>query len=510
MEYKLKKNSIGTLVTYLDTISEQPVDIDFTLPDYCPDIEKILRCKVTPKIYNHSFSGGQLQIDGTTVVTVLYVDSQNFNLRTCEHSVPFNASFQINDAPEYLVADVNTKVEYINCRALSQRRLALHGAFSLYVKAMSTGNLDLCSPEIESDLEYKTAELDLNTLSSLTQCQFSAGDDITISNKPPVEVILTSDVSSAVTDYKIMTDKLMLNGELSVKLLYLSNVQESKIHQIDCIIPFSQVLDCENLTDSHIASLSLKTMSYDVRLKTEMLSDNPVVSVDAKLCAIIYGYNTLTVPVVEDAYSTNYATELTRKSVNLLSNVNVVKDSFIQKETVQLENCNITSICDISNDYCTTVPTINGDSLSLNTKMNVCILAFDEDNKPIYIERAIDFNKEIIVENTINNILNVTTNVVSISYRINESNSLELRCEFSYTITLSAINSTTLVSTVNCIQEQEISKKECALTLYYGKAGEKIWDIAKKYNTKQKLLYQENNLQADVLDNTQMLLIPMV
>ena len=51
MEYNLKKSSIGILQTCLDTVSEQPVDIDFTLPDYCPDIEKILRCKITPKIY---------------------------------------------------------------------------------------------------------------------------------------------------------------------------------------------------------------------------------------------------------------------------------------------------------------------------------------------------------------------------------------------------------------------------------------------------------------------------
>lgn len=40
MEYILEKNAVGVLTRALDSVSEQPVDIDFTLPDYCPDIEK--------------------------------------------------------------------------------------------------------------------------------------------------------------------------------------------------------------------------------------------------------------------------------------------------------------------------------------------------------------------------------------------------------------------------------------------------------------------------------------
>ena len=41
MEYHLTKKSINTVRCALDTAVEQAVDIDLTLPDYCPDIERI-------------------------------------------------------------------------------------------------------------------------------------------------------------------------------------------------------------------------------------------------------------------------------------------------------------------------------------------------------------------------------------------------------------------------------------------------------------------------------------
>ena len=66
MDYTLEKQSVCTASSALDTVVQQLVDVDLTLPDYCPDIQKILKCMMTPKIFTKNISGGQLQIDGTT------------------------------------------------------------------------------------------------------------------------------------------------------------------------------------------------------------------------------------------------------------------------------------------------------------------------------------------------------------------------------------------------------------------------------------------------------------
>ena len=48
MEYTLNRESLTTGEIIFDGAEEQPVDLDFSLPDYCPDIQRILKCQVYP------------------------------------------------------------------------------------------------------------------------------------------------------------------------------------------------------------------------------------------------------------------------------------------------------------------------------------------------------------------------------------------------------------------------------------------------------------------------------
>ena len=42
MEFNQENRTFRAPSTVLDTVAEQLTDVDLTLPDYCPDIEKIL------------------------------------------------------------------------------------------------------------------------------------------------------------------------------------------------------------------------------------------------------------------------------------------------------------------------------------------------------------------------------------------------------------------------------------------------------------------------------------
>ena len=95
MELNQENRSFCTPSAVLDTVAEQLADVDLTLPDYCPDIEKILKCTLTPKIQSRTLSGGQLQIDGFCTVNVMYVESIKKSVRCCEQSVNFSQNFSV-------------------------------------------------------------------------------------------------------------------------------------------------------------------------------------------------------------------------------------------------------------------------------------------------------------------------------------------------------------------------------------------------------------------------------
>ena len=99
MELNQDTRTFRTPQVIADSVAEQLADADITLPDYCPNIEKILKCTLTPKIQTRTLSGGQLQVEGFCVITVLYVDGEKKTIRCCEQNVNFSQSFSVRDTP---------------------------------------------------------------------------------------------------------------------------------------------------------------------------------------------------------------------------------------------------------------------------------------------------------------------------------------------------------------------------------------------------------------------------
>ena len=91
MNYSLSKKAVSVKETVFTGSSEQPIDLDLTLPDYCPDMMKILKCRVSPKILTKSISADRLEIEGSAELKILYVDAVRKSLRCSDHNIPFSA-----------------------------------------------------------------------------------------------------------------------------------------------------------------------------------------------------------------------------------------------------------------------------------------------------------------------------------------------------------------------------------------------------------------------------------
>ncbi len=509
MEFNQDNRSFSAPVTVLDTVAEQLADVDLTLPDYCPDIEKILKCTLTPKIQSKSLSGGQLTVDGYCVVTVLYVESHNRTVRCCEQSVNFSQSFSLKETPDNPVIITKTKPEYINCRALSPRRLVMHGAFSLYVRVLSQKHEKIYSANDEA-LETLTKKVRCADLRSFCQEQFNVCEEVSVADKPAIESILYSDLSVGITDTKAVTGKLMINGELNLKLFYLTDVESGDTAKLDYIIPFNQIIDCEGIDEDTINCISCDIMSYDIRLKNDMLSEKPSVVLDCKLCVTEEGYIINDEEVVADAYCTSCASSPKFEQMRVQSEVYPVAETCMQKLSIKVDDGKISKILDIYANVVSADSFQNGDSMSVRGKLNICMLAQNGENCPVFVERSFDFEQNLSSVGECNLLKNLFVRPSSISYRLADDSTVEIRCELK--ITACAVKQATMqtVSDIEIFEDRPIQPESCALTLYFADKGENLWNISKSHNTKLDLLKCENSLDELVLDSPQMLLVPRI
>ena len=73
MEFNTHKDCISVCEEMAQGSAEHPIDCDITLPEYLPDIVRILRCTATPGVQSHSVTGDRITAECDTKVRILYI-----------------------------------------------------------------------------------------------------------------------------------------------------------------------------------------------------------------------------------------------------------------------------------------------------------------------------------------------------------------------------------------------------------------------------------------------------
>ena len=431
----------------------------------------------------------------------MYVESTGKTIRCCEQSVSFSQSFSLRETPENYVVLTKTKPEYINCRALSPRRLVIHGAFSMYAKVLSVGqskpeyiNCRALSPrrlvihgafsmyakvlsvgqsEIftpPEGLEALIKPAECADLTALCQEQFTVSEEISAADKPPVESVLHSSVTAGINDVKAVKDKLMVGGELNLRMFYLCDVETGETAKLDYVLPFNQILDCDGVDENTRNLLCCEVMSYDVRLKNDIMSEKPIIALDVKLCLTEQGYVMREEKLVCDAFSVEYASAPRFDNLKTVTELLPVSESFMEKLSICVDSGKI--------DF------------------------------PMFVERSCDFSHTLSSSEGCDSLCFGRVRASGLSFRLADDSTAEIRVELKVTGGAMKNECTRVVTDVEVFEDQPLSSGDCALTLYFADSGENLWSISKAHNTRLEPLMCENNLEEIDLDSPQMLLIP--
>ena len=508
MDFTLTPEPVYFAEDALNVSREQPVDLDFTLPDYCADVEKIFKCTVTPEVYSTNSGGGQLTVEGASLIRVLYCSVDKKTLKCAEQTLPFSASFNLSSDSSDLITSVKAKTEYVNCKAVSPRRLMIHGCITLNVKVSEKKSSNLYLPPECKELQTDLRKTKVSELMSLQSEVFAVAESISVNSKHPVCTVIRSEVKTVLNDVSAVGNRMLLKGELTLCMLYCTEHTSELPEQFTYVCPFVHNMECPDAQDSMIREIDLNLMSHDIKLKTDITGDNPLVVLEAKLCASVACRKETEVTYISDAYSTACETELEYAPVTLETSVLPKVTTLMNKSSVDLGENKISRVIDIFCDNVSIKPYVS-DKLKLSGKANFCILALDENSELTYIERSVEIDNTESLNDTFTSCDNVTSMIKSVSYRIADNNNMELRVELLILTKLIKTENIQAVMSVSDCGEPE-NADSCALTLYFADEGESVWNIAKRYRTDKMALCIENNLSEKDLTDKMLLLIPKV
>ncbi len=512
MNYSIKTDRVSTAETIYSESFEQTVDIDLKLPDYCPDISKILKCRLEPQITGRTVMGDRVNVEGMSLVRVIYVDSLNGAVRCAEQSCPFEVNATISGASQNAAVLTAVRVNYLNCRALSPRRLSVHGTFNIDLKVIDRSDSHLCTHVKGADVQQKKQPVSYYALKSIAQQPFSVTETIeTGADSLSVQSVIRSDVSIASKEQSVVSGKLMYKGELLVRLLYLSDPDSNRPDTLEYSIPFSQVITIDPPGDNDKHILRTELINSSVTLRNEIGFDDPLPIISAKLCVTVLTYEKCETTVVTDCYSTSYRMTPQYGKALLPTLNSVINESVVEKSNVDFPESSVSRVFDV---WCEKGGIVcersNGKAL-IRGKYNICVLAKDADDNVIYAERPFDYSRSVSdVEDNDEIEAYVSAECLSVGYRITGDHSLEARVELLVSGELYTLHSVNTVVSADADENAPTKQRDSAsIILYYASKGEDIWDIAREYSASASEVREENDLSDDILGDDMMLMLPI-
>jgi len=509
-EGKCLKTSVFINDTICREATEQAIDVDFTLPDYCPDITKIFKCQAVPRISSKGVNGKTVTIDGTVMLTVLYGDKEG-NLCSYEYQYPFSKNIELPSEHTGVNIFCKTRIEYINCRAVTGRKIDIHGAVGIFLKAFKRKTTDIISDIDDNNTEIHRGIAPATVPMGYAEKYLLIEEELEIGQgQPAVKNIIRSEAKSLIRETKIINDKAVVKGEMTVCVMYCP-VNSSVPQCVKTVLPFSQIVDIEGITDTCKCETNSEIAFFEVKPRVSPSGEIKTFSVTSKILLSLSAWCSNEIAVVLDAFSRKHDADIVRNKINFQKIIANISETYHCKKSVELE----TPAMNVLDLWCN----VQTDSVKFEeNNMIICgiiiasLIVSGEKEDTYYMEKNIDFEyKYPVLCDNATPYAEPEIEILSSGYTLTSTENMEIRVDLSINASVYETREISLISDYN-IDENKQLKRKCkgAMVIYFPSENDSVWDIAKKYNASVEEIMRINELENDTIPNGKTILVPMV
>lgn len=507
MEFNTNKDCISVCEEMAQGSAEHPIDCDITLPEYLPDIVRILRCTATAGVQSHSVTGDRITAECDTKVRILYICSEG-KLHCFEQNLQFAKQLELKSGDSSQIF-VGAKTDYINYRVSGQRRLEVHGAISVFAKTTLKKQYNLISNAQGCAVTCRKEDMTVCDLQSVVEKHFNITETLDAGSlSEPMGAILSTQGTATIDELKIISDKLFLKAQIILRTVFKG--QESHcIQSLDNVININQIIEAPDIAENQDIDARLCVSSLDVRPRFDSAGNKNFLDVSASLTFSAYGYCVRGISGVRDAYSTKYESDVTRATVYLPCLEEKIDDTFLCRGICDLSTTGMSEILSFSCGNVSSAFSISEDGISINGEITADIIYRDRNGDISFAQRLIpyEYKRNIQCDGVLT--CKPHTTATASSYILSDSDRLDVRVELQVCGFVFSEKEKSIITDISLDTSCPKSVKSAALTVYFAEAGEGLWDIARKYNTTVEAIAKENNIDTIITDKKCKLLIPM-
>lgn len=492
-----KKQSVHYKKCMFRESKEHQLESQLNLPDYYPDVCRILSCKVSTYVENCYADSDRINADGIAVIRLLYC-AQDKTLHLFETEQRFTKAVILQKAIQSPIVSCCYQTENVHYRAVGPRRIDIRTYIKLSADVSVVAEVS-CSTSLPDGIEKLIRSYDLFDISSCCSEMFTINEDFSLRDERIKESkILDSTARILTTDIKCVQDKILIKGNAELDVLYLCS-EEQILFKYSESIPFSQIIDLYGLKETDKTFVCLRAQQPVLTIK-----DSGECEFSLRVKADITAGESITAYVMEDIFGSSCEVSMTLENEAPHKNVRAYRDSFSVTSDHEKTEYSELQILSLYSENPVFNADITQEKMTVNGHVKINIFAQTEDGI-VSFSRNIPFEYVREVDSCSNADINLQVSCTAVTCNAT-MNGIQIKAELElvgYSILNESISFVSSYSVDAIEQRHEFD----TVTLYFAEPGESIWEIAKLNRVSLQSLKMNNDLSGDFIEDEKVLIL---
>ena len=497
-------------------LSQITLDDDFNVPDNKPDVLRLIQDKGEIKIEETSLGPGHIWIKGVLRFQLLFrSDLKEQKVSSLSGEIPFQESLNVDGLEEYDTARIRWQIEDLSVGIINSRKLSVRALVEL-----SAVVNEIHDEEVATEAEVREGVETLMDTRTILQLFYGKKDTYRFkeeimlpSNKPNIREVLWKSVQLRGVETRLLENQILVKGEALVFVLYLGEEEEERLQWLESALPFSGTLDSDGCGEDMTLDLNYDISAVELEPRPDYDGEERMLHLELVLDLNIHIYQEEQIQVLEDVYAVNCRLETEYESAvfEQLLIKNSSKCRVSDRLTVPENQEGILQLCASEGTISIDRSEIVAEGISVEGTLVVQLLyvTADDRNPLSALKEMIPFRHLIEVPGiTEQSRYQLEACLEQLTTVMLDSSQVEVKAVISLnSIVFEKNPMPRLVRVTEEPLDMEALQERPGIIGYIGRAGDRLWDIAKENFTTVDNIRKTNGLTEDTLKDGEKILI---
>ncbi len=513
---ELKKTYIHMNYEKGRALSQITLDDDYNLPDYKPDIVKVMKEKGEIHFDEVKVSDGHLYVKGTLQFLILYrSDQEEKKIDSLTGIIPFSETISLEGAQELDPVQMSAQIEDLSLGIINSRKLGVRALVMLQALIRETRDEEIATDvTAEEPLEMQKEYEDVLQLLECKKDNFRFRQEMPLaSSKPNIRDILWKSAQLRGMESRLKNGEIELSGEVLVYVLYLGEEEDDRLQWMETTIPLTGSIECGNCSEDLIYKVSAVPRTVEIEAKPDFDGEMRILNLDMVLDLDICLWREESMEILKDVYSLSrrIVPEYRESRFPKLVAKNYAKCKVGDRIQLDSEQENILQICICEGAVSIENTTYEEGGVKVEGTLAVELMYITTDDAmPVgNLKGLIAFEQKIEVPGVKeDNEFELEAGIEQLGALLVDNTQVEIKAVIN--LNLIAFEDRRVRKLAD-IEAEELNldelQKRPGIVGYIVKAGDCLWNIAKENHTTIADLMQTNQLVSEEIQTGDKLLI---